>query len=82
MPAPGYPFLPSIRPLPRQPLTFNGFGRVMANADGSQSISQIDVTGLADGVTYRDLSVRITPQGMVRMCDPNPNLSSDDPRKC
>ncbi len=63
-------------------LTFNGFGRVMANADGSQSISQIDVTGLADGVTYRDLSVRITPQGMVRMCDPNPNLSSDDPRKC
>lgn len=63
-------------------LTFNGFGRVMANADGSQSISQIDVTGLADGVTYRNLSVRITPQGMVRMCDPNTNLPSDDPRKC
>ena len=58
-------------------LVFNGFGRV----SGTGGITQITVTGTGSA-TYRALQVTISPSGQVRMCDPDPNLSSSDPRKC
>jgi type IV fimbrial biogenesis protein FimT len=54
-------------------LTFNSLGRVVANADGSASFSQIDVdipdTVLAANLR-RPLRVTVTAAGRVRMCDP------------
>lgn len=61
-----------------QTVTFNGFGRV----SNTTPISQIDITGLDAGTDYRPLRVQIASTGMVRMCDPNPSLSVDDPRRC
>ena len=59
-------------------VTFDGFGRI-AN---SGAIGQIDITGTASGVNYRNLRVVLTPGGQVRMCDPDPGVASTDPRKC
>lgn len=61
-------------------VTFNGFGRVVDTA--GDALAQVDITGLSAGTDYRPLSVRISSSGMVRMCDPSPNLSANDPRKC
>ncbi|MDM0106032.1 GspH/FimT family pseudopilin [Variovorax sp. J22R24] len=59
-------------------VTFNGFGRVV-NAD---PIARIDITGPIDGAAYRNLQVRITTAGAIRMCDPHVPADSNDPRKC
>lgn len=60
-------------------VTFNSFGRVMANADGSASISQADIsTPNAD----RPLRVTLSNAGSLRMCDPSPQLPAADPRHC
>jgi type IV fimbrial biogenesis protein FimT len=61
---------------PGTTVTFNGFGRI-ANAD---PIAEVDLDGTGGG-TYRQLSVRVSPSGSVRMCDPLVT-SSTDPRKC
>jgi len=63
-------------------LTFNGFGRIAANADGSQSIRQITITGLDANTHYRNMAIQISQQGMVRTCEPDIVATSDDPRKC
>lgn len=75
-----------LTPLGSTTLTFNGMGRVIANADGSASITQIDVAnpggGLceADGGTMRCLQIRVGLGGNVRMCDPK--VAAGDPRAC
>jgi type IV fimbrial biogenesis protein FimT len=51
-------------------VTFDGFGRATGNLD------QIDVSYGSE----RALRVRITPAGMVRMCDAS--VASSDPRSC
>lgn len=62
-------------------VTFNSLGQVTANADGSNSIVQIDVTNanLAANLV-RPLRVTVSG-GDIRMCDPNLSLASD-PRGC
>jgi type IV fimbrial biogenesis protein FimT len=57
-------------------VTFNGFGRI-ANAD---PIAEIDVDGIGSA-DYRQLAVKVSPSGSVRMCDPGVT-STTDPRKC
>lgn len=57
-----------------QSITFDGFGRI-ANTD---AISRIDVNGPVSSV---NLSLIVSPGGLVRMCDPRVN-DSTDPRKC
>lgn len=59
-------------------VTFNGFGRVT----NATPISRLDITGVNDGVTYRDLRIMISPAGQIRMCDPNISSTSSDPRNC
>lgn len=67
--------------------TFTGFGRGSANglnADGSVLLTRVDVTSGASppsGVAWRNLQVRITSGGEVRMCDPN-ITNTADPRAC
>lgn len=60
-------------------VTFNSFGRVVANADGSASITQVDVSSPAGD---RPLRITVGAGGNTRMCDPSPLLSATDPRHC
>ena len=60
-------------------VTFNGLGRVVANADGSASITQVDVSNPQGN---RPLRVILGAAGTVRMCDPSPQLAANDPRHC
>lgn len=63
-------------------VTFNGVGAVIANADGSISLTQVDVesdlASRSDGA--RPLRVMLSLAGSMRMCDPS--VASDDPRTC
>ena len=55
-------------------LTFTSLGRVVANTDGSASISQLDVDVPASVVATadsRELRITITTGGAIRLCDPN-----------
>lgn len=61
-------------------LTFNGMGWIVANADGSDSISQVDVEASLDIDGERPLRVSVTPGGAVKMCDPA--VVAPDPRVC
>lgn len=63
---------------PGTSVTFNGFGRVTNAAP----IARIDITGVNDDVTYRNLRLMISPAGQIRMCDPSIGSTSSDPRKC
>lgn len=60
-------------------VTFNGFGRVVANADGSASITQIDVSNPNGD---RPLRITLGAGGNTRMCDPSALLAATDPRRC
>ncbi len=63
-------------------ITFNGLGRVVANMDGSASVTQIDVDSASNPGDARELRVAIDPaSGNVRSCDPQVS-ASDDPRYC
>ncbi len=60
-------------------VTFNSFGRVVANADASTSITQVDVsTPTGD----RPLRITLGAAGNTRMCDPSTLLAATDPRHC
>jgi type IV fimbrial biogenesis protein FimT len=63
-------------------VTFNGFGRMTANADGSALLTAVDVDNPTLGSTAsRDLRIVISGGGEVKMCDPNVS-DTLDPRKC
>jgi len=60
-------------------VTFNSFGRVVGNADGSAPLTQFDVsTPTGD----RPLRITLGAGGNTRMCDPSPLLAATDPRHC
>ncbi len=61
-------------------LTFNGMGWIVANADGSPSIVQVDVESSVDIDGERPLRVTVTPGGSLKMCDPA--VADPDPRVC
>jgi type IV fimbrial biogenesis protein FimT len=72
-------------------VTFSNFGGVVTNADGTASLRQIDFNSAVLPTSSRNLTVTIGILNAVthvwvgsnvRMCDPNPNLTSTDPRKC
>jgi type IV fimbrial biogenesis protein FimT len=62
-------------------VTYNGLGRTIPNADGSNSITQVDAqsTTLA-GPEARNLRVVVGVGGTVKMCDPK--VPATDPRSC
>lgn len=65
-------------------VTFNALGRVVANADASASITQVDVkvpVAILSDAQRRDLTIQVNAGGNVRMCDPKVTDASD-PRKC
>lgn len=63
-------------------ITFGNLGTVIANADGSDAITRIDIdSNSLDAADSRDLRITIGAGGGVRMCDPTVQ-STDDPRFC
>lgn len=68
-------------------ISFNGLGRTTTQFLPVGSIGVLQVTHpanacLANGGPLRCLNVVVGNGGQVRMCDPNPSLPADDPRRC
>jgi type IV fimbrial biogenesis protein FimT len=71
----------TITPANANNVTFNSLGMVIANIDGSASITQIDVS-IPSLPTSSARPLRVTISGgQVRMCDPALNPTTD-PRGC
>ena len=71
----------AIQPDGATTVTFNGMGWVVANEDGSPTISQVDVrSSVLKGTEARPLRVVLTSGGSTKMCDPQ--VANDDPRAC
>lgn len=68
----------TVLPVGATTITFNNFGIVVANADASASLAQVDLT--AAGGT-QNLRVTIGVGGNARMCDPN-LAAGTNPRAC
>lgn len=62
-------------------ITFNGFGMVTKNDDGSAALSAIKFdSATLSAANSRDLCVAISTMGGVRLCDPN--ITGTDTRSC
>lgn len=62
-------------------VTFNSFGRVVANSDASTRMTQLDLT-IPDAPSGSLRRITISPGGAIRLCNPDSNLASTDPTKC
>jgi type IV fimbrial biogenesis protein FimT len=68
-------------------VTFTPLGGIGTNADGSASVTRLDVTNPSGGAcspagAMRCLRIVISGGGTVRMCDPHPSVVAPDPRAC
>ncbi len=73
--------LPAIPPATT--ITFSNLGSVIANADASPTLTQVNIdSSLLAAAESRDLRVTVGIGGNSRMCDPDPGLAVTDPRKC
>lgn len=75
----------AVAPAGASTVTFNALGRVSPNADGSPTLTQIDVdvpTTVLPANESRNLRITVSPGGQIRMCDPDPGIQTGDPRKC
>lgn len=64
----------SVTPNGATQVTFNALGRVVANTDASNSITQLDIDGpitLISAADSHELRITITTGGAIRLCDPN-----------
>ncbi len=70
-----------LQPAGANTITFNGLGRVVANADGSPSITGANVdSATVPAPETRRLRVDVAIGGSVKMCDRD--VPADDPRAC
>jgi hypothetical protein len=75
--------LVTIAPVGARTVTFDSFGSVATNADGTNPITEIKIDSPAIAAAdSRELCVLVRPGGNVRMCDPNPAVAPTDPRSC
>lgn len=77
----------AVTPAGATTVTFTPLGGITANADGSASVTRLDITNpfggaCAPGGAMRCLRVVITGGGTIRMCDPHPAVVAPDPRAC
>ena len=68
-------------------VTYAPLGSVVANLDGTPTVTQFDVSNPAGGSCQpggpmRCLRVTISGGGSLRLCDPTPTLPANDPRAC
>jgi len=74
----------AVTPPTTSTVTFNSFGRVVANPDGTASLTQVDVTSNTNvNVASKTRSMRVIVANTVRMCDPQVAVKvAVDPRSC
>jgi len=66
---------------PANTVTFNSFGSVVANPDGTKSVTEIKIDSPAlAAADSRQLCILIRAGGTVRMCDPQ--VATTDTRTC
>lgn len=63
---------------PATTITFNNFGVIVANADASATLAQVDLAAVGG---TQNLRVTIGVGGNARMCDPN-LVAGSSPRAC
>jgi len=69
-------------------VSFNALGRIVTPnpSDGTAPLQQIDVCNPTmqgdQAAEARPLRIVIPAGGSIRMCDPSPLLTADDPRRC
>lgn len=69
--------------LPPTTITFSSLGSVVANADATATITQIDIdSSVLATADSRELRLTVGVGGVIRMCDPNPGVATSDPRHC
>lgn len=64
----------SVTPNGATQVTFNALGRVVANTDASNSITQLDIdvpVTLIPAADSHELRITMTTGGAIRLCDPN-----------
>lgn len=64
----------SVTPTGATQVTFNALGRVVANTDTSNSITQLDIDvpiTLIPAADSHELRITMTTGGAIRLCDPN-----------
>lgn len=73
--------LVTTTPLTARTITFNSFGTIAANLDGTNTISEIKIDSAAlAAADSRELCILIRTGGTVRMCDPQ--VAVTDTRSC
>ena len=72
----------TVQPGGADTVTFSALGRVVPNADASESLTQVDIDNLLIPVVAdrRNLRIMIPAGGALRMCDPK--VAAGDPRAC
>lgn len=68
----------TVLPAGATTITFNNLGMVVANADASASLTQVDLAAVGGS---QNLRVLINAGGGARMCDPN-LVPGSSPRAC
>lgn len=70
-----------VLPVDATTITFDSLGRVVANLDGSDTATRIDIANPIVGTaSRRTLRLALGAAGNIRMCDPG--VSNSDPRGC
>lgn len=72
----------TIAPVAADRITFDSFGRTIANADGSAALTQIDIvsTNPPSSGNYRPLRLQFQATGVARLC--NPAVGAGNPAVC
>lgn len=71
----------TVSPAGATKVTFGGFGRVVANDDGTAAITEIKIdSNRIPAAESRELCVTVSGAGVVRMCDPQ--VAAGDTRAC
>lgn len=72
----------SMTPDDADRITFDSFGRSIANADGSASLTQVDIesTNPPSSGNYKPLRIQIQATGAARLC--NPAVATGNPAVC
>jgi type IV fimbrial biogenesis protein FimT len=71
----------TFQPVGSDRVTYSGMGWLTANNNGTDAITQIDVTSASyTGDELRPMRIIVSTGGAVKMCDPK--VGSGDPRAC
>jgi type IV fimbrial biogenesis protein FimT len=71
----------TVLPLLATTLTYGSLGTLVANADGSASLTQVNInSAVLSAADARNLRIAISAMGGIKMCDPH--LAASSPASC